>query len=354
MFAFLNAYFKAFRPTSEQFPSQCVAYEKFLGRSVEPGIAFKVSDEKILKFLDIFVNFMAVNAPIKIQNLFDSTLESVATRLANVLTTGKASSDLLSDEAVLVLDAIFWKCYPKYLAFKGAKQELKMLKSLQSNKPIAAVKSEDNDFEVSSPLSIISEPMENFLDRTPPNSPQSNSGFTLYRKSKKFFKKLSFPNLDFAFRENNTKFEPASTKEGMVETLRDAEACLKFSSFVEARMAHENTLCLKAFLILESFTRSSSSRREPCYHRFLSSLALDLEDDNETVGPSFVPLFQHFYLTFLAPGSAYEINIPGSVREEITTKIKGSDIPINIFDTAVDHVLQLLYCNSYLLYMKRF
>ena len=69
-----------------------------------------------------------------------------------------------------------------------------------------------------------------------------------------------------------------------------------------------------------------------------------------------IPHFLHFNGVFITEGAENEVNIPSKIRVEIERKIKdvlSSGIPLDIFDHAVDHVLELLYLNSFLKFAKK-
>ncbi|EGF83519.1 hypothetical protein BATDEDRAFT_85964 [Batrachochytrium dendrobatidis JAM81] len=103
----------------------------------------------------------------------------------------------------------------------------------------------------------------------------------------------------------------------------------------------------------------------PCLDRFLKhggSMSSQAQEDTtmhshppNTVPVLLVPLILLFHAMFIAPGSPNEVNLTHSMRKSITTELekgRGLKIPTTIFDGAIDHVLALLYDNSFKLYLR--
>ncbi|KAH6571298.1 hypothetical protein BASA83_010134 [Batrachochytrium salamandrivorans] len=97
----------------------------------------------------------------------------------------------------------------------------------------------------------------------------------------------------------------------------------------------------------------------PCLDRFLK-LGGSLDDLHKVLPAStvpilLVPLILLFHAMFIAPGSPNEVNLTHSMRRSIAAELckgNGLEIPITIFDGAIDHVLALLYDNSFKLYLR--
>lgn len=68
------------------------------------------------------------------------------------------------------------------------------------------------------------------------------------------------------------------------------------------------------------------------------------------IHPALVPLSYIFYTIFIAPGSMHEVNLTHTCRKTIEKDLaaaNGKEIPVGVYDAAIDHVLRLLYENSY-------
>ncbi|KAI8923823.1 hypothetical protein BC831DRAFT_469128 [Entophlyctis helioformis] len=151
-----------------------------------------------------------------------------------------------------------------------------------------------------------------------------------------------------------------------------------FALFVQSTHCGENLMFYEAFLKLESRLVSSAAgaataangvpvsstglpyEQSPCLERFIrvGGTTSQLSEEavrSGTVPVILVPLVLLFHSMFIAPGSLHEVNLTHSMRKTIASELsrgRGLRIPITIFDDPIDHVLALLYDNSFKLYLK--
>ena len=68
---------------------------------------------------------------------------------------------------------------------------------------------------------------------------------------------------------------------------------------------------------------------------------------DEEVPEMLRPYFLRFFRTFLEPSADLAINVIGSTMQDVATKISTEDYRINMFETARNEVLHLLYGNTF-------
>ncbi|KAH6601997.1 hypothetical protein BASA61_001549 [Batrachochytrium salamandrivorans] len=111
------------------------------------------------------------------------------------------------------------------------------------------------------------------------------------------------------------------TRDSLIRLFHHTLLYHDFAHFVQSTHCGESLMFYEAFLKLES--RLMASRRQQ--------------------------------LTPTVRGSPNEVNLTHSMRRSIAAELckgNGLEIPITIFDGAIDHVLALLYDNSFKLYLR--
>ncbi len=80
------------------------------------------------------------------------------------------------------------------------------------------------------------------------------------------------------------------------------------------------------------------------------------EEGNQAVPLTQVPLYLFFHHMFIVPDSSFEINVTSGMRRQINSKldrIRDSLVTIDIFDECIDHMIELVYQNSFLKFVKK-
>ncbi|KAJ3359674.1 hypothetical protein HDU91_004847 [Kappamyces sp. JEL0680] len=158
------------------------------------------------------------------------------------------------------------------------------------------------------------------------------------------------------------KFEWKASRECMVQVLQTPKLYAELQTFVKERHCEENLVCYESFVKLESRTRiRPESSIPPCLERFLenagqaASGASHEEEGEQPVPLSLAPLYLFFHQMFIVPESPFEINVTSGMRKEIDGKLKNirnQMVTINVFDHCIDHVIELLYQNSFVNLVK--
>jgi hypothetical protein len=294
-----------------------------LGKSRQRTIT--VPDNVCHQLLRFYATFIAEGAPLEVPFLNKTVRERVATELLPLSTDKTINDDLFDQVAELVLDALFCRCFPRYLTAKNISMPI-MKAATQVHKEWSSLNAE-SDLHDAAKKPDVSEHVA--------------------RKDIKE-KKWSFPN--FSSKEN---LKLKASKESMVNVLENPKLYAEFADFVTESHCEENLVLFESFSKLELRTREVSSRA-PSLARFLDPNFVD-ESSNDLVPLSIVPLFLFFHRMFVVPNSPYEVNLTHSCRKDIENQlenIKTAMIKVSIFDGVIDHVLLLLYQNSFVKYVK--
>ena len=106
--------------------------------------------------------------------------------------------------------------------------------------------------------------------------------------------------------------------------------------------------CFEFYIKLEQLTK----RKHPlCVDRFLNRF--ENITNNDLVPIIVVPFYIYFYYTFVKTEAKMEVNIDFNIRKNIDlqfTNIRTQGLQIGIFDSLIDHVLELIYQSPF----KRF
>ncbi|KAI8918440.1 hypothetical protein DFJ77DRAFT_508675 [Powellomyces hirtus] len=168
------------------------------------------------------------------------------------------------------------------------------------------------------------------------------------------------------------------TRDGFVRMLFHAESYAEFVTFAR------DTLCLENIMFYESFVRLELQIAESlpaasgvppadtgltrCLVRFLENNALSsaYDPENYLVPPSIMNNLILFYSTFIMPGAQHEVNISHALRKGIIKELQQKDeetgipalvaaegVPITVFDAAADEILDMLYRNTFHLFLRQ-
>lgn len=145
----------------------------------------------------------------------------------------------------------------------------------------------------------------------------------------------------------------------------------------------QDTLCLENIMFYEAYIRLELQIAESlpaaagvpkpetgltrCLLRFLENNAASPTSSTAhqyLIPPSIMNHVLLFYSTFIMPCAQHEVNITHAIRRRIITQLQQKDeagvpaamapsgIPITVFDAAVDEILDLLYRNTFHLFLK--
>jgi hypothetical protein len=275
----------------------------------------KVPDNVIHQLLRFYATFISISAPFEIIWISDEIRDNVAAQLLDIARDKFISTDLFDSAADIVLDAIFSRCYKKQMKIKGTSLPI-MKQVIQNHK-------QWEEF-------VMNEPCRRHF-----NSQDQNE----MRKKK-----------SEGFRIQDFKW--SNSRECMVLSLQIPALYDHFSKYIKETHCEENLMFVESFLKLES--RTTKSNEPLCLNRFLG---VDVEDEmGERIVPiSLAPLYLFFHRMFIIPDSPFEVNVSHSLRKDIEKQIvviKEKMIRTTIYDTAVDHVLNLLYQNSFVSFIK--
>ncbi|KAJ3309201.1 hypothetical protein HDV04_006308 [Boothiomyces sp. JEL0838] len=305
----------------KQFPADHIVMKRFAHSTEEHENRIRqVPMTMVHQLLRFYATFISVGAPIQVPFVSSKIREDIATGLLELTTTRNIPRDLFDAACLAALDGLFCRCFPKYLAIKG--QSINCLKQL---------KEEHKELE----LKLLEES----------NSERTSSDTNNSTKKPEAKKSL------FGIFARNEKFKYKNTRECMVQVLQSPKLYPQFSEFVKETHCEENLVCYESFIKLESKIRPSDTN-SLCLERFLDKSVVST---NDPVPIQLVPLFLFFHHMFILPESPFEVNVSHNLRKEIEEKlvhVKEEGVMSGIFDGVIDHVLELLYVNSFNAYLK--
>ncbi|KAI8826697.1 uncharacterized protein EV422DRAFT_562750 [Fimicolochytrium jonesii] len=191
---------------------------------------------------------------------------------------------------------------------------------------------------------------------------------------------------------NRTSVDFASlkyTRESFVDMLFDTHLYEKFVAFAKATLCTENVMFYEAFVHLEVLLAKyvpveiqMEAGMTRCLTRFLleqsSRSSSPASTKGNSVPRSSLPIevqqaITQFYRTFIMAGSPFEVNISHAIRQNVVDSLpemfatqnmseKGislsennvdCDIPVTIFDEAADEILDLLFRNTFHLFVTQ-
>lgn len=365
-------------PAYRAFPTNHFLYEIFLQNTASrPDLRPKEVPAAVKQGLYSFYgSYLAPDASVANPYLHINICRKISLDLVKMHTTNEASVDIFDDAALIAIETLFWIGYPRYLNYKGgqtdkiSKYQREWEQSLGISYSIFGIKAAESEV-TKSRGSIASKDSENC---------NSNNGeFTSEISKSSSLESFSKGVLGGMKKETSKAksgflagifggVQKECTKEAMVETLQNSKQYKKFEKFVKVlsifnskgQHCDENLLCFQYFLKLEARTRKTfKGELEPCLARFLDTSTDKIDrvsEGNKKALETMVPLFLFFYGMFICQGAENEVNIPSKLRNEIEAKVKDISIvmiPMDIFDHAVDHVLELLYLNSFTKFVKK-
>ena len=140
----------------------------------------------------------------------------------------------------------------------------------------------------------------------------------------------------------------------MITVIRDPQLYAEFSEYVSKAHCEENLVLFESFSKLEERTRTFTTL-SPALSRFLEAGGVDSEVD-KPCPLILAPLFLFFNRMFIIPESPFEVNVTHNCRKEIEAELNATTptkmFRVGIFDSVIDHVLALLYQNSFVNLVK--
>ncbi|KAI8893103.1 hypothetical protein BC833DRAFT_317198 [Globomyces pollinis-pini] len=299
----------------------------------------EVPSSVVHQLLRFYATFVAAGSPIEVPFIPPIVREMVATGLLDLTCDRTVSITVFDKIAEIAIESLFCRCFQKYLMIKGA--NIPSLKEvLQAHKDWEIVNMQDQFAK--STISDSSPRQSTEIGREKEKQKSKNSSsMNLWDKMKGMGKK--------------DKIKLKHTRDCMVEVLQNPKYYAMFSQFVKETHCEENLVCFESFLKLESRSRQRPDNMIPLsLERFLDTNVED-EDKDTPIPVVLAPLYMFFDQMFVKPESPFEVNVTHTLRKSIDVQlrnIKNSMIPISIFDPVIDHVLELLYVNSFLLFIK--
>jgi hypothetical protein len=295
---------------------------------VPEPITKEIPESLVHQLYRFYASFIAVGAPIMVPFVDEPTREAVATNVMVLCNQPSISNTVFDPIADIVLEALFSKCFPKYCTAKGI--SIPILKAIQQ---------QHKEWE---------QYVNSELQETQSISSQDSS--TGIKKKKESIWKSMF---------RKEEVEVKATRESMIQVIQNPKLYAEFSQFVKVLSINKDTHCEENLVCLESFTKLESRTRitdplPPSFERFLESSASDSEKD-KPIPVTIAPLFLFFHRMFVIPDSPFEVNVTHTLRKQIDLQLR--DIQTNmvsrsIMDPVIDHVLDLLYQNSFLKFVK--
>ncbi|KAJ3007778.1 hypothetical protein HKX48_008946 [Thoreauomyces humboldtii] len=170
------------------------------------------------------------------------------------------------------------------------------------------------------------------------------------------------------------------TRDSFVRLLFDPEAYADFVAFARETLCLENILFYEAIIRLELSIADSLPQPNPLpsptttgltrsLTRFLENNAVPTtyDPDRYTVPTACITTLMILYTTFLMPQAQHEVNISHALRKAIAGQLRRDGdgdgevhvvaadeeaVKITVFDAAVDEILDMLYRNTYALFLK--
>nr|KAJ3410266.1 hypothetical protein HK105_002977 [Polyrhizophydium stewartii] len=353
------------------------------------------------QLLRFYATFVVPGAPEDIKGLSMRSRESTAESLLDLGGDRHIATTAFNAVAVEVLELLYTGWFPVYLSAFGITVPEAVFVRMPADTDSAqydqdgedatsqrhsSTDSRDNTSRLSAPSAAnASQPSTVNETSTVARSASSGSSFNLSQQSA-----LQFPQAQGGGSKGNKlaglfsklviKKAPKEeapvpltfTRESLVRLFHHPVQYRDFAQFVQSTHCGENLMFYEAFLKLESrllSTREGNGPNAvaqhdfaPCLDRFLklgTSISQTYEEtptQPHTVPVILVPLILLFHAMFIAPGSTNEVNLTHSMRKAIVSELargRGLQIPVTIFDGAIDHVLALLYDNSFKLYLRQ-
>ena len=268
-----------------------------------------VSPEVSHQLLRFYATFIAPGAPLEVFFITLKQKEDISLELLNLITVKLISGDIFDNVARVVLETLFQRCFPQYLKHLGV--EYQVLKKLSQQHK-----------EWTKSLKIVPD-------------------------------KISTPVLK---KRSIKKFKWLPTRESMVSVLSDPVLYQEFQEYVNKTHCEENLVLFESYSKLEERTRTFTNLT-PALIRFLepSNTIEDLEA-SKPCPLILAPLFLFFNRMFIIPDSPFQVNVTHTCRKDIEVEFQNTNAQklfrVGIFDSVVDHVLGLLYQNSFVNLVK--
>ena len=288
----------------QEFGSDENVFEKPASLKIKRVVTLAVSHQ-LLRF---YATFLAPGSPLQVPFITTKQIETISTQLLCLNGSKLINGDIFDNVARVVIDTMFARLFAQYLKALGVEYPV-LKKVCSAHKEWVNTLNITTEKEIGSPLPV-------------------------RKKSKGPFKWLP-------------------TRECMVTVIKDAGLYAEFSEYVKKTHCEENLVLFESFTKLEERTRAIGPL-SPCLRRFLET---NTDSDADKPCPLIMaPLFLFFNRMFLIPDAPFEVNVSHNSRKEIeaelTTSTPQKMFRVGIFDHVIDHVLALLYQNSYLNLVK--
>ncbi|KAJ3212702.1 hypothetical protein HDU67_003658 [Dinochytrium kinnereticum] len=147
------------------------------------------------------------------------------------------------------------------------------------------------------------------------------------------------------------------------QVMRDATQYAALRDFAESVHSEENFMFLESLGALESLAvgtpvvRGASRGVSAALERFAKGdqdPSTPAAEEAVEVSDEVAVLFRKFFETYIADTAPCQVNIPDSVKRQITERVGGSArLRSSIFDTAADEVMAMVYRDTYQKFVGR-